>query len=159
MIRIQRLWEKEYFAPQVEKMHVHSYEHRLPTSEVIKFNERALSNPIYFALRCIPCSTQEITEIMQSTSEYPLVHMVTRMVLSPVFPNGRDEINFERHDIDDLLAKHVQELLETNGYKFLNILKVGDYVSDIHKRYREYTGMMVSLFTREEELQTSSNLS
>jgi len=152
MIRIQQLWQNDVFMSQTKNMQTFSFSHQIPSRQVERFNEQVILNPILFAKECIPCSEEKIIEIMQCTSEHPLIHMVSKTVLTPVFPNGSVGINLERHDIDNLLAKKIRMLLDTVGYKFLNILEINDYLLDIHERYTQNTHISVSLFRREQEL-------
>lgn len=152
MIRIQHLWQTDYYMGQIENIQTFSYSQQIPSEQIIRFNERAISNPIFFAQQCIPCSTEKLIEIMQCTSEHPMIHLVNRMALSSIFPIGEVKILLERHDIDKILSEIVQNLLETNGYKFLNILPINSYLLDIHERYQQYTRTMVSFFNREKDL-------
>ena len=154
MIRIQALWQNEHFERQTKGMYTSSCEYKIPTVQIERFNKTAIANPIYFAHQCIPCSTQKIIEIMQCTSEYPLLHMVGKTILSRIFPNGEVKINLTRHDIDGILAKQIEDILKNNGYKFLNTLSVDNYLLDIHNQYTQYTQMMVSIFQKNEELYT-----
>ena len=152
MIRIQRLWQNDYYMRQAQNMQTFSHSQQIPSEQIIKFNERAILNPIFFAQQCIPCSTEKLIEIMQCTSEHPLIHLVNQIALSPIFPIGEVKILLERHDIDNVLSGLVQNLLEKNGYKFLNILPISSYLLDIHERYKQYTYTMVSFFNRQKDL-------
>lgn len=152
MIRIQRLWQTDYYFRQIQNMQTFSYSQQIPSEKIVRLNEQAILNPIFFAQQCIPCSTEKLIEIMQCTSNHPIIHLVNQITLSPIFPVGEIKILLERHDIDTVLSRQVQNLLETNGYKFLNILSIGSYLLDIHGCYKRNTHVMVSFFNREKDL-------
>lgn len=152
MIRIQSLWQNNYYMLQTKNMQTFSNTLEISTTKIIKFSEKAIANPIFFAQQCIACSTEKIIEIMQSTSEHPFMQLVSRIALSPVFPNGDIKIQLERHDIDNLLKNQIKNLLETKGYKFLNILPIDKYIFDIHENYKIYTRAMSSFFVKTSEL-------
>ncbi|OUN92648.1 hypothetical protein B5F98_11335 [Pseudoflavonifractor sp. An44] len=152
MIRIQRLWQNDYYMSQAQNMQTFSYSQQISPEIITKFNEQALLNPIFFALQCIPCSKEKLIELMQCTSQYPIIHLVNRITLSPIFPIGEVKIHLERHDIDNVLSEMIQNILETNGYKFLNILPISSYLLDIHERYKQHTFTAVSFFNREKDL-------
>lgn len=152
MIRIQSLWQNNYYMLQTKNMQTFSNTLELPTAEIIRFSEKAIANPIFFAQRCIACSTEKIIKIMQSTSENPFMQLVNRIALSPVFPIGDIKIQLDRHDIDNLLENQIKNLLETKGYKFLNILPIDKYIFDIHENYKISTRAMSSFFVKTSEL-------
>lgn len=152
MIRIQQLWQNEFYEKQEKNLHVVSHEDTIPSLEADRINRLCIINPIIFAKQCIPCTEEKIFDIMQCTSEHILIHMVNRIILSPVYPNGRDQVNLKRHDIDFLLADQVKNLIKTKGYKLLNSVNEDTCLLEIHKRYRLGTHMMVTLFRKVQEL-------
>ena len=152
MIRIQTLWQNTYYELQLQNMHTYSYEQEIPRAETDQLNKVTLANPIVFAQQCIPCSTQKLIEIMQCTAEHALIHEISKTNISRIFPNGCVKVNLARHDIDEMLAKQIETILETKSYKFLNPLSVDCYLLDIHDRYAQYTKFMASLLQRNEDL-------
>lgn len=152
MIRIQQLWQNEYYDKQIQGMQTISHEARIPHEKIDKVSILFLANPIIFAKNCIPCTKKEIIKIMESASEHPLLSLVHRVIVNRVFPNGGETLNLIRHDIDGLLLNQVENLLKDNGYRFLNILDSKDYVKKIHSTYRQHTQMMIAIFQKTEDL-------
>ena len=152
MIRIQQLWQNEYYDKQIQCMQTISHETRIPHKEIDRINTLSLVNPIVFARNCIPCTKKEMIRIMESTSERPLRWLARSVTVNPIFPNGGETLNFIRHDIDGLLLNQVEKLLKENGYKCRNILETKNYVQDIHNAYRQRTQMMIAIFQKTEDL-------
>lgn len=67
-------------------------------------------NPIVFARNCIPCTEEKVLDIMIHTSEHPMLFLVSRISLTPVFPEKGDGVRYERHDIDKMLLEYVDKI-------------------------------------------------
>ncbi len=153
IIYIQQLWQLEYYEKACESLHCHSYEMKIPTAEVDKYNKSVLENPFVMSYGCMMTKEGQICDIMELTSETPIVHMVSHIHLDKVFPiKDGGSINYSRHEIDELISEIVKRILEKYGYRMLNILDVDVYVKAIHQRYRQNAMTYVSMFHSEKKI-------
>lgn len=152
MIKLQQLWQNSAYEKQRENLHVFSHETTIKTAVIERFSEQSLMNPIVFARNCIPCTEEKVLDIMIHTSEHPMLFLVSRISLTPVFPEKGDGVRYERHDIDKMLLEYVDKIRAKKGYKLLNVLESEKYVWSIHEKYRECTQAAVSMFIKEKEL-------
>lgn len=153
IISIQQLWQKEYYEKACESLHSYSYEMKISTAEIKKYNESVLENPFVMSYRCMMTKESEMCEVMKLTSEMPIVHMVSHIHLDKVFPiKEGGSINYSRHEVDELISDIVKRILEKYGYRMLNILNVDVYVKAIHQRYRQNAMTYVSMFHSEKKL-------
>ena len=154
MINIQEYWQYNIYKEQVDSLQEFSNKTEVSRIEVEKYNNSIMINPTFLANNCIISSVQGMITVMKDVSEYPLIYLVNKISLSPIFPVKDTGINFDRHDTDNILKSQVEEIIKKYGYKFLNVLDVDIYVSVLHKRYIQNTIISIAIFNREKELYT-----
>lgn len=147
IIKVQNLWQKDYYEEQVSNLQVHTQKLTIPSAEIESINQLLLNNPLGFLNNLFPSSDENLIEKMQSISSTPLYHMVSKIEIKEQFPE-RDEIDLKDNSIDEMLAEKINETLETRGYKFRNIMKVEEYLTGVHeqkKRSLTYISNMINL--------------
>lgn len=149
MITIQKLWQSEYYEEIVFEMNVFSQSTEIPMSKIDIFNKTIINNPLSFAERCM-VSKEEMCRVMEFASENPFMYMVSSMEISPIYPLQGNNIDFSRHDIDQLLKEKVEKVKKENGYRFLNLLEDEKYVTAIHKNYESKAQHYTSIIKEEE---------
>ena len=152
MITIQKLWQTQVYEKQCDTLQSFEYSKKIATEEVERFNNTILLNPILIAKNCMLPSDEDMINEMNLISNRAFLYMARRFHLTPVFPIIGSEINYSNHDIDTLLRKQIEALVEKYEYKFLNKLGIDTYVFGIHERYQENAFVMIPLFHKEEEL-------
>ena len=152
MIRIQRIWQDDYYKQQTELLEVHTFSTSIPTKEVDLFNNILLINPILIAKQCMVLDEPSILKIMEETAENAFAYMFQNMLLSSTFPESRDSINYEHHEIDSELKNIVEDIKERMRYKFLNDVSSDTHMIALHQHYRHSVTTTASLFKDEEKL-------
>ncbi len=152
MIRIQNIWQEQYYKQQKKLLAVHSFSTSIPKKEVDIFNDILLINPIIIARQCMVLDEKNIIKIMENTAENAIVYMFQNMLLSPTFPESIDSINYENHEIDNEIKNIVEDIKERMRYKFLNDVSSDTHMLALHQRYRHSVITMASLFKDEEKL-------
>ncbi|EAF3237883.1 hypothetical protein CSI63_15155, partial [Listeria monocytogenes] len=101
MIRIQNLWEKDYYYRCTGALHLFENKFEIPKETVADYNESVLNNILLIAEYCVISKEADLIESMKSISENPLAHLVTNIHLSEVFPiQELKKENYDRHEID-----------------------------------------------------------
>jgi len=154
MINIQAYWQHNIYQKQVETLHEYSKMTKVPKVEVEKYNNSVMINPIVIAKACIISKESDMISTMEHVSEHAIIYLVNRITLRPIFPMKDKEINFDRHDTDNILKSQVEGIIEKYGYKFMNILSLDIYVSVLHKQFEENAKLAIAMFDREKELYT-----
>lgn len=152
MIGLQEYWEYGVFEEQCKNLHGFEVKTPIETKDVKKLNKAILVNPILIARQCMISSKDEMINKMMVISEHPLLYMISRMILSPIYPYGGDTINYDNHDIDTILKAQTEEIKSQYGYKFLNVLETDHYVTAIHEAYRTNADILIPLFNEDEKL-------
>lgn len=152
MIRIQSLWKEKYYKQQAELLEVHIFSSSIPTKEVDLFNDILLINPILIAKQCMLFDEENIIKIMEGTAENAFAFMFQTMLLSPTFPEDRDNIDFEHHEVDLAIKDMIDDIKERMGYKFLNNVSSETHMIALHQHYRQSVLTTASLFKDEEKL-------
>ncbi len=152
MIGLQEYWQNNVYEKQCLNLHEFKYGASVASKDVEMINKLIIDNPILIAQKCLISSTYDMIEAMKSMSENALAYMIKKMVLSPLYPLEGDDINFDNHEIDNVLKKQVEEIKEKYGYKFLNQLDTEIYVSGIHELYREYAAITIPMFKEEKKM-------
>ncbi|MBC1811260.1 hypothetical protein HCA60_02010 [Listeria booriae] len=153
MIRIQNLWEKDYYYRCTDALHLFENKFEIPKKWVEDYNENVLNNILSISRYCIICKEADLVESMKSISENPLAHMATKIHFSEVFPiQELEQENYNRHEIDATLQEIVQNIIEVKGYKFINYVEVATYVKEIHRSSINKTFTFIGMFHEEKNL-------
>ncbi len=152
MIGMQEYWQTEIFGEQCKNLQMFQYSTSVESDIIDEFNKCALVNPISIAQKCLFAGTDDMVEALEAMSKNAIVYMVKKMNLSPVFPLDGAVINYDKHEIDVLLKKQIEEIKEKYGYKFLNVLDTDIYVSGIYERYRELAIFTIPMFRDERKV-------
>ena len=155
MIRIQKLWKESYFEKQCSNLQEFSQEFSIEKKQLEQYSDMVIFNPIIFARDCIPCTETKVLSVMEKASENAIQYMFTHMELNAIYPKKRNEINFERHDVDKKLLDYVAGLIEKKGYRFLNILEPEKYVKSLHEQYISNAQIRIGVLSKEKELYES----
>lgn len=152
MIYLQEYWQLNIYKEQVDNLQEFVYKTEIPAEEVENYNTRVIENPIFLASDSIITKVEDMISVMEVESKNALIHLVSKINISHIFPIKDVGVNFERHETDNLLKSQVEKILNKYGYKFLNLLDVEKYVSALHQRYIKKLTFAVSVFNREKEL-------
>lgn len=152
MIRIQRIWQEQYYKQQCKLLEVHSFSTSIPKKDVDIFNNILLTNPIIIAKQCMVIDEENIIKVMENTAENAFAYLFQNMLLSPTFPESIDFINYEHHEIDSEIKNIIEDIKERMRYKFLNDVSSDTHMLALHQRYRHSVIKMASLFNDEEIL-------
>lgn len=153
MIKIQKLWEYEYYDICSSNLHEFSHKFEIKSEDVELHNNMILDNIFVFANTCMVTKNQDFIKIMESVSENVFSFLVTTVHYTKRFPiRDEDCFSFEQHDIDELMKEVVENILKDYGYKFLNIMKVDDYVKAISERMKDYAMWNFGFFHKIKEL-------
>ena len=150
--QVQQLWQKEYYDVVVGNMERYVHARSIPTTEVEKYNDAIINKPIIIASLYSITREADLIKFMESISKHPLLHMVSRMNILPIFPVERKSVNYNRHEIDEKLKEYIDRLNNEKGYRLLNKLETDQYVSALHQRQEENALLLASLLTNEREL-------
>lgn len=152
MIELQECWQYRVFEEQCKNLQKFEVKTPIETKDVEALNKAILANPILIAQQCMISSMDEMINKMIVISEHPLLYMVTRMMLSPIYPYGGDTINYDNHNIEKNLKAQIEEIKSKYGYKFLNVLETDHYVTAIHEAYRTNADILIPLFNEDKKL-------
>lgn len=144
IIHTQELWEKEFYHEQSHNMQEICSKLSIPTVQVDTFVQATVKNPFVFASACMLTNPSALFDAMKDVSEHPLIYMVTRMRLTPTFPE-KDVINIERHEIDQLLLQQIDNIKKNKGYKLLNIMDSNIYLSAVHEKRKNLIRLAASM--------------
>ena len=152
MISLQESWQNVFYLEQRNNLQEFSFSTKIPSNEIEVFNNVILEKPILMAQKCLISKPEDMINAMIIMSEHPLIYMVNKMLLSPVFPLDGATVNYGNHEIDSLLRNQVDAIKEKYGYKFLNVLETEKYVLGLHERYRENAVITIPMFKEEKKL-------
>ena len=152
MISLQEYWQKNKYQEQIKDLQEFTYSTQIPPEEVEKYNKSIMENPIIVANSTVLVKVDDLISVFEATSKHPLIYMVSRIKLNNIFPIKDTGIDYHRHETDNILKKQVEKIIERYGYKFINVLDVDIYVSDIHERYKKNVYLVIALFKKEKEL-------
>lgn len=150
--QVQQLWQKEYYDVIVGNMKTYEYSSSIPTIEVEKYNDAIINKPITIASLYSITREADLIDLMEKTSRHPLLHMVSKLDILPIFPVKTDSVNYNRHEVDEKLKEYVDRLNNEKGYRFINKLETDKYVSALHQRQKENANLLASFLTKEREL-------
>ena len=153
MIRIQKLWEYEYHDICCSNLHEFSHKFEIKSEDVELHNNMMLDNVFAFANTCMVTKNEDFIKIMESVSENVFSLLATTIHYTKRFPiRDEDCFSYEQHDIDELMKEVVENILKDYGYKFLNIMKVDDYVKAISERMQDNAMWSFQFFHKIKEL-------
>lgn len=153
MIRIQKLWEYEYYDICCSNLHEFSHKFEIKTEDVELHNNMILDNVFVFANTCMVTKNEDFIKIMESVSENVFSILAATIHYTKRFPiRDEDCFSYEQHDIDELMKEVVENILKDYGYKFLNIMKVDDYVKAISERMQDNAMWSFQFFHKIKEL-------
>lgn len=152
MIHLQEYWQNNKYQKQIENLHEFTYSTQISTEEVEKYNNSIMENPFILANNTVLSRVSDFISLIEETSENPLIYMVSRIKLSNIFPIKETDINFDKHEADNILKKQVEKIIRKYGYKFLNILDEEIYVTAIHERYISNVSSCIAIFNKDKEL-------
>ena len=153
MIRIQELWENQYFDICVSQLHSFSQKLEIKTEVIELFNKDVLDNIFLIANMCVITRTQQYVEGMELVSSNPLGSMVGRVSLDKLFPMDEKLVfDIEKHDVDKLTTTIIKNIKSEYGYRFLNILDTDIYVKALHRRMIQNAKFSFSFFNKTKDL-------
>jgi hypothetical protein len=152
IISIQNLWENTYYEQELNNMQEFTYQHEISNTEIDKFNDFLTKHPFSIANQCILVTEEKTIQIMELASENALIYFVNRIIIDPIFPKDSPDIVLDRHNVDQLLEKHVKSIIDNKSYKFRNILKPNKYMLALHENYIRNVTFLTTIFNRTEEL-------
>lgn len=153
MIRIQELWENEYFDKCISQLHSIGQTIELKTENIEKFNQEVLDNIFILANCCVITRTEQYIDNMELVSKYPFSSMVSTISLEKYFPiNEKMAFDIDKHDIDKLTTKIISNIQEKYRYKFINKLETEVYVKDTHKRMIQNAQFYLNIFNKTKEI-------
>lgn len=153
MIRIQKLWEYEYYDICCSNLHEFSQKIEIKSEDVELYNDSIVSNIFVIANACMITKNEKFVEIMESVSKNVFSHLASKVHYTKRFPiRDEDCFRYEQHDIDELMREVVEKILVDYGYKFLNIMKTDIYVKAISDRIQENALLNFQLFHKVKEL-------
>ena len=153
MIRIQELWENQYYNICVSQLHSFRQEFEVKKDEIESFNRDAIDNIFSIANTCVITQTQQYVENMELVSSNPISFMFRRVSFDKIFPMD-EKLAFDigNHDVDKLTTKIIESIKKEYGYRFLNILDTDIYVKAFHKRMIQNAKLSFSFFNKTKEL-------
>lgn len=152
IISIQNLWENTYYEQELNNMQEFTYKQEISNTEIDKFNYFLIKHPFSIANQCILVTEEKTIQIMELASENALIYFMNRIIIDPIFPKDSPDIVMDRHDVDQLLEKHVKSIIDNKSYKFRNILKPNKYMLALHENYIRNVTFLTTIFNRTEEL-------
>lgn len=152
IISIQNLWENTYYEQELNNMQEFTYQQEISNTEIDKFNDFLTKHPFSIANQCILVTEEKTIQIMELASENALIYFVNRIIIDPIFPKDSNDVVLDRHDVDQLLEKHVKSIIDNKSYKFRNILKPNKYMLALHENYIRNVTFLTTIFNRTEEL-------
>ena len=152
IISIQNLWENTYYEQELNNMQEFTYQQEISNTEIDKFNYFLIKHPFSLANQCILVTEEKTIQIMELASENALIYFMNRIIVDPIFPKDSPDIVLDRHDVDQLLEKHVKSIIDNKSYKFRNILKPNKYMLALHENYIRNVTFLTTIFNRTEEL-------
>ncbi len=152
IISIQNLWENTYYEQELNNMQEFTYQQEISNTEIDKFNDFLTKHPFSLANQCILVTEEKTIQIMELASENALIYFMNRIIIDPIFPKDSPDIVLDRHDVDQLLEKHVKSIIDNKSYKFRNILKPSKYMLALHENYVRNVTFLTTIFNRTEEL-------
>ena len=152
IISIQNLWENTYYEQELNNMQEFTYQQEISNTEIDKFNYFLIKHPFSIANQCILVTEEKTIQIMELASENALIYFMNRIIIDQIFPKDSPDIVLDRHDVDQLLEKHVKSIIDNKSYKFRNILKPNKYMLALHENYIRNVTFLTTIFNRTEEL-------
>ncbi len=153
MIRVQELWENEYFYICVSQLQSFNQEFKMEAEVVELFNKEVLDNIFSIANICVITRTQQYVENMESISSNPISSMIERVSLNKLFPmNEKIVFDIDNHDVDKLTTTIIENIKSEYGYRFLNNLDTDIYVKAFHRRMIQNAKFSFSIFNRTKDL-------
>ena len=152
MIFTQQLWEEKYYKDQCSNLQSFEYTTTVDTKEVESYNKLILKNPIFAAKNCISAEKDFICNIMEGVSANPFRYLYSSILLTPIYPIKINGVNTDKHDIDIMLRRIIDDINRNVDYKFLNCLETDIYLNAVHESYKNNANIIAELFTKEEEV-------
>lgn len=132
IIAVQQLWQEEYYEITCQNMKVYEYKHTLRTSDVDKYNEAVLKAPLLISKSTSSLGENTLIDIMKSASANPLLYAVKNIEISQMYPILRDESHLNTNAVDILIIQMISSIIQTKGYKFLNVFSAKTYLMDYY---------------------------
>ncbi len=136
IIAVQQLWQEEYYKATIQSMHIYEYKQTFLSSHVDKYNELILKAPLLIAKTNNSLGENKIIEIMKYESANPLKYFIKSIEISQMYPLLKDEEHLNANDVDKLIIRLISKIVETKGYKFLNVLSEKKYLMAYYARVR-----------------------
>lgn len=153
MIRIQELWENQYFDICVSQLHSITQGFEMKAEVIELFNKDVLDNIFSIANICVITRTQQYVDNMESVSSNPISSMVGRVSLNKLFPLDEKLVfDIENHDVDKLTTTIIENIKSEYGYRFLNILDTDIYVKALHRIMMQNAKYSFSFFNKTKDL-------
>lgn len=146
ILRIRTLWQEQYYAKCCQGMQTVKTDPILIPKEysgqILTF---ILLAPALFATQRMKLKDTELIDIMQTLSDFPLVMMVSKVLISkdfPAYPICRLD---GKHPIDLFYNQNVARVRETYAYKFRNNFSANEYTEGIFERIKQEMQFSLSL--------------
>ncbi len=136
IIAVQQLWQEEYYKATIQSMQIYEYKQTFLSSHVDKYNELILKAPLLIAKNNNSLGENKIIEIMKYESANPLKYFIKSIEISQMYPLLKDEEHLNANDVDKLIIRLISKIVETKGYKFLNVLSEKKYLMAYYARVR-----------------------
>lgn len=144
IIAVQQLWQEEYYEDTIKNMHIYEYKHTFLSVDVDKYNELILKAPFLVAKTCFSLGDNKLIEIMKYASANPVKYFIKNIEISQMYPILRDEDHLKTNDVDNLIIRLISKIVETKGYKFLNVLSVKKYLMAYYALVRSQANYIAS---------------
>lgn len=148
---VARMWTNDYFRKVESMLHSYGSNIEIPIKTISWLNNVVLFNPKMIADRCMITSKEDILKQMIISSKYSVHLLVPKITIDEIFPYKRI-ISYKDDSLDGELESIVGELIESKGYKLLNLLEKDKYIEDIYNTMQSHVTIDVSLLTCENDI-------
>lgn len=153
MIRIQELWENQYFDICVSQLHSFTQGFKMKAEVIELFNKAVLDNIFSIANMCVITRAQQYVDNMEEVSSNPISFKVGRVSLNKLFPMDEKLVfDIENHDVDKLTTTIIEDIKSKYYYRFLNILDTDTYVKALHRIMMQNAKLYFSFFNKTKDL-------
>ncbi len=153
MIHKQQIWHDRYYEQSKSILKEAKQEFTIPKKTLDNCNLDVLHDAIILGRECVFPDLHSILTVMEDTSKNVFLNFAQCVELNSEYPKLEPQnFPYERHEVDGLLKKQIEEIKSKYGYKLLNEFDTDSYVKAVHKRYKEITKIRVALFDKTKEL-------
>ena len=137
IIRIRQIWKDDYYNKCQNSLSTIK-SRSFPISKEYENNYvySIMQDPFKFAATILKLTEDSLIECMVSISEYPILLLVSRIIIAEDFPHAPFLKIDEKHAIDELYLNEIEKQIESNGYKLHNIFEVKQFAGGIYDRIK-----------------------